>query len=276
MKVLHLTNNLQIGGSETDIALKSIELSKKHKTKIVIVPLFNNYELLARFPEFKKLCSIEKPILKSIVDVLFLKKRITKISKNIKYDSTIIDFESGIFFEKVVEAKLKYNNKNILGLFFGNTLGNFTSIPNILQKVMEPFSSNDRLLIGIARSKLDNKIWLKDLVNNYEDKKVLDFVFSTVQELGIKRKNVLLEVEFNYKESAIEFVVIFQKDTVVNIGNKQIKFKKDNKIRIGKSEKVNEIKMAKIFDNLNLRVCNLSTSDDDKYMQTCIANKNYF
>lgn len=204
------------------------------------------------------------------------KKRITNISKNINYNSTIIDFESWDFFEEVVKVRLKYDNKNVLGLFLGSTVGNFTSIKGILQKMLQPFGKDDRIVLGIAKSEINNKIWLKELINTYEDKKVIDFGFSAIQELGVKKENVLLEIEFNYKESAIEWVSTFKNDTIINIGNKELEFKKGHKIRIGKSEKVNEIKMIKIFEDLNLRVCNFSTSDDDKYIQTCLSNKNYF
>ena len=203
------------------------------------------------------------------------KKRITKISNNITYGSTLIDFESGNFFEVVSEAKLRYGNKNILAFLLGNTVGNFLSIESILEKVLEPLSKQDRLVVGIGRSELSNKIWIDNLVTSYRDEKAKNIVFSVLDYLGVDTEMLDYDAEFDMHESAVNAIAICKENITLKINEDILNFNKGQRIRVAKSQKVDEASISKTFSDLNLRVCNLSTTNDDKYMQVCLSNKSF-
>ncbi len=228
---------------------------------------------------FLKEISKEKKIFYHSFDISkdILEKNKQKIQKitNIEYDSSIIDFEDSSFFELIMETKEKYNNK-ILGLLLGNTIGNFSSINSILKNILAPFSIDDKLVLWIAKSDLKNQNWIRETLKWYKSKEVNQFVESTLNYLWISSEQFDYDVEFNEKETSIDMTVIFKENTIIKIKEKEIFFKKDQKIRIGKSEKADDVKMTKIFSDLNIRIANMSTSKDDDYVQFCLSNKTFY
>lgn len=205
------------------------------------------------------------------------KEKIMNISEKIFYNSDIIDFEDSSFFDIVMNAKQKYGNNNVVALLLGNTVGNFSSINSILKNMMSPFSTEDRFVVGIAKSDLKNNNWIENVTKGYSSSlPTKNLSFSTIEYLGISKLDAIYSAEFNEKENAISMIATFNKDVSVNINGKDLVFKKDQKIRIAKSEKVDDIKMTKVFDDLNMRIVNMSTSEDDNYVQFCLSNKNFF
>ena len=208
--------------------------------------------------------------------ISLLKNNFKSHNISIQVDYTIIDFEEKDVSETIFSIKEKYNNAPVFGLFLGNTIWNFTSIERVLSNIMDSLSLKDKLLIGIERVDIQNERWLKNMLNWYSNENSYTHDFSTLEYIWFKKEYWRFEILFNRRNLSVENYFIFMKDFTITINNTILSFLSWEKIKIFHSKKINEEQLAKIFTDLDLRICNLRTSKDNLYLQCLVENKRVY
>lgn len=193
--------------------------------------------------------------------------------KNCSFNSTVIDFETTNLVEKLYDIRTNYKNVPVLWLFLWNTVWNFTSMERVLANILEAFRFQDKLAIWIERVELENKNWFENMLNWYDAPLSLQHDFWTLKELWVSEKSWEFKLNFNYRTNSVENFFIFSKKVEVNILWENIVFKTWERIRIFKSEKINEAKFSEILLDLDFRIANLRTSEDNTYLQILVWSK---
>lgn len=188
IKVLHITNNLQVGGAETDLILKSLYLAKQKKIKLSILPLYGNYEILKKFPELKKYAAIERPLIGRLSDYFFLPLKIKKIISS--YQPELIHshlFKSNLLsrlFVRKVPIICSYQNLTDLTYWFELFLERALQYRTFMIIAASQAIKNSYTAAGIDKNRIEviYNTFVAD-VNKYSKKRSDKFVIGTVARL---------------------------------------------------------------------------------------------
>ncbi len=164
---------------------------------------------------------------------------------NLKFSSTVIDFETANLIPVMFDIRKQYNHIPILWLFLWNTVWNFTSMERVISNIMDSFRLEDRLLIWLQRVELNNKRRLEQTIKHYESPIVQTIFYSTLHSLWLNQKQWRYYVEFNYKTSTIEWY--FECIEVIKLTHqdRSVSFYPWERIRILKSTKIDESNFTK-------------------------------
>lgn len=137
---------------ESDLLIKNFYLYNKiffNQRQIVVFSFgpgdgLSEEKFLRKMSQEKEIIyyafDISKPVLNKN------RKRLMNIP-NLKYKDFVVDFESIEFQEKVSDIRKKYNNKKILSLFLGNTVGNFDSMHSVLNTLTKSLKKKIKWLL---------------------------------------------------------------------------------------------------------------------------------
>lgn len=203
------------------------------------------------------------------------KKSIWNLGDNYTFNSTVLDFETFNLSNTLIDIRNSYNNVPVIGMLLWSTIWNFDSIERIILNIMEAFRIEDRMIIWIEKSDLNNEKRMNQMVKWYKSKDVFNIVFSTLEYLWLKRSEWDYNVIFNKEKNVIEWYFQLINNLKLRIWEKLISFEKWDKIKLFQSKKMNENSFTKLFLDLDLRIWSTRTNIKDTFIQAMIGSKKY-
>ena len=203
------------------------------------------------------------------------KKNIWNLWDNYTFNSTILDFETFNLSNILIDIRDSYNNIPVIGMLLWSTIWNFDSVERIIVNIMEAFRIEDRMIIWIEKSDLNNEKRMKEMIEWYKSKDVFNVIFSTLKYFWLKKTEWNYDVFFNKEKNVIECYFQLLNDTQLTVWKNKIFFEKWDKIKILQSKKMNESSFAKLLLDLDFRIWSTRTNIKDTFIETMICSKRY-
>lgn len=203
------------------------------------------------------------------------KSNIGELWNNYTFNSTILDFEIFNLSNILIDIRNSYNNLPVIGMLLWNTIWNFDSIERIILNIMESFRIEDRMIIWIEKSDLNNEKRMNHMIEWYKSKDVFNLTFSTLEFFWVNSSEWSYNVIFNKEKNVIEWYFQLNNDLELKIWNKIINFEEWDKIKLFQSKKMNESSFTKLLLDLDLRIWSTRTNIKDTFIQAMIWAKKY-
>ena len=201
----------------------------------------------------------------------------SKYKWKINFNSSILDFETDNLITKINEVRKDYHKIPVLGMLLWNTVWNFDSTERVISNIMDSLRLEDRFIIWIEQSNINNEDKIEKMILWYKSKLVYDLSFTTLKYLWFKENDWKYFVKFNKNNNTIEWFIKLNINKKIKILDNEIFFNKSEKIKIFHSKKLNSQELSKlIVSDLWYRIWNLSTNLEDTYCQVLIQTKKYY
>lgn len=203
------------------------------------------------------------------------KNNIWELWENYSFDYTILDFEISNLTNILYEIRNKYNNIPVMALLLWNTVGNFDSMERVISNITESLRIKDRLVIWIERYNLSNEKRMQVMLDWYKTDLVNSAIFSTLEYLWVKKESWIFNSVFNSNNNCVEWYFELIEPIKIILKNSEVSFEKWDKIRLFKSDKMNESQFSNILLKLDLRVWNINTNLNNTYTQVLLWAMKY-
>jgi len=203
------------------------------------------------------------------------KKNIWNLWKNYTFNSTILDFETFNLSNILIDIRNSYNNIPVIGMLLWNTIWNFDSMERIIINIMDSFRIQDRMIIWVEKSDLNNEKRMNEMIEWYKSSNVFNVLFSTLEYFWLNKINWKYNVFFNKEKNSIEWYFQLINSVTLSIWDNDLIFWKWDKIKLFQSKKMNEGSLTNLLLDLDLRIWSTRTNIKNTFIQTMIWSKKY-
>ncbi len=113
------------------------------------------------------------------------------------------------------------------------------------------------------------------MIKTYNTPEVFDVFRATMDELWFSLEYGTYQAVFNDKQNNVEWFFSITKDFSITIYNTILHFKKGERIRTGQSKKIDETNFSKLLLDLDLRIANIRTNEENTYLQALVWSKKF-
>ncbi len=181
-----------------------------------------------------------------------------------------IDFELGQFSDITYDLK-KDGSVNLM-LFLGSTLGNHSDLNRVLSNFRDSMSSKDYMIVGVE---LTNLVKVQNITSHYEGEVVEDFVFNTLNYIGVPKESRDMEITWNNADNQVEIRAVLKEDVSIKIADESFALFKGEKILLSRSKKFSESVVAQVLSDVGFRTELLTTNEERGYLLTMVQPTRY-